>query len=702
MSNDAPRVCFVSDEVFPVTKGGIGRLLLESAQELAAQGWSITFLILASQKNTVNFQAYLDRTIPGCRAYRVDDVVTDEQRAEDIPLWAFHFLPYHQSYRVAKALRRLSAREAFDLVEFADYRGLGYVTLKERRLWGRSWHQRTTLADARVVVRLHGTFELWLKADGAQTHSRQELQTFAMERYCLEHADGWLCPSESVAAWYRDVYGAPAKPIAVSAPAFQQLGPGNMHPRSLGHSVEVLFYGKLQHLKGADVFVAAALKLCKAMPDRVRFHLVGHDVREILGPSYQKRLRSLIPRKWRSHFVFHGRILPERLPKIASRCTLAVVPSRVETFCLAAHELNWIGIPLVLRELPAFRDYFQDRVDCRFFEHDEHAAADSLASVLLDLLGQEAPFANWSWNAPKVLAAQRLPAAYREALTWPLAVDPADSLAREGVSVIIPYFNAHATIEATIDSVLRSTLSPEKVIIVDDGSSDPVAVSTFAALEERFAHAAGFVFVRKANGGLSSARNAGLAHSRSAFVLPLDADDLIEPDFLRLAVAALERCPELAAVSCFAAYFADGSPPEEVIDYVIAYDLDPLLITLENRAGVAGSVFRRTALPDVAYSPDLPAYEDWDLWWTLAERGAKAEVLPRILYRYRRRVSGLYASVGMARHHELLGRIEARHPALLERLGAARDSALARLNMEEGRLFRLRRRLRDLYHRLRS
>lgn len=689
-------ICFVSDEIYPATRGGIGRLLVEAADRLHEAGWTITFLLAVDAPAARRFRDYARTHFPHAVVHRVEDLLTELDPDDDIPLWAFHFLPYHQSHRIALALRRLSSRQSFDVIEFADHRGLGYVTLKWRRLWA------SPFSMTRIVVRLHGTFELWIKADGAQNHSRQELHTFQMERYCLKHADGWLSPSKAVAAWYRAHYSIPDKPIGVSTPAFQRLGPGHTHPRRVQQPLNVLFYGKLQHLKGADVFVKAALEVCAQELPPVRFHLVGHDVRDLFGPSYRARLESLIPRQLRDRFIFHGRIKPEDLPALANRCTLAVVPSRVETFCLAAHELNWIGIPLVLRALPAFEDFFQDGVNCRLFVADEETAPEALARTLIEVLRAESPFDRWVWNAPTIVEAERTVAAYRQVLAWPLPEPVDQPVPASTVSVIIPYFNAQATVEDTLASVLQSSISPTEIIVVDDGSTQPAAVAYFDALRDRHARDPRFRFLRKSNGGLSSARNAALAVATGTYVLPLDADDLIEPDYLALALEALDRNPGLAATSCFVGYFADGGQVEEVIDYVIAYDLDPLLITLENRAGVAGSVFRRTALPQPAYSEILPAYEDWDLWWTLAEAGAGAEVLPRVLYRYRRRPEGLYAQVGQARHAELVAAIESRHPALLTRLGPERPLAMARMRVEGGRYHRLRRRLRDVYHRFRS
>src|SRR5438046_823509 len=159
--------------------------------------------------------------------------------------------------------------------------------------------------------------------------------------------------------------------------------------------IRILFSGKLQRLKGTDLFVRAAVDLCQRRPERFEFDLVGPEASESWRyPSFRVELEALIPPGMRDRFHFHGAIEPSRLRELALSSAIAVVPSRIETFCLAAHELNWIGIPLVLNDLPAFADYFRDGENCRTFD----GTAEGLRRVLDELLSTSAPFAVWRWS----------------------------------------------------------------------------------------------------------------------------------------------------------------------------------------------------------------------------------------------------------------------------------------------------------------
>jgi glycosyltransferase involved in cell wall biosynthesis len=95
------------------------------------------------------------------------------------------------------------------------------------------------------------------------------------------------------------------------------------------------------------------------------------------------------------------------------------------------------------------------------------------------------------------------------------------------IVAIIPLYNGARWIEQSIKSVLAQTLVPDEFIVVDDGSTDdgPHVV-------ERLAQRHPITLLRKPNGGQSSARNFGVAHSKSALIALLDQDDAWYPHHL--------------------------------------------------------------------------------------------------------------------------------------------------------------------------
>lgn len=96
------------------------------------------------------------------------------------------------------------------------------------------------------------------------------------------------------------------------------------------------------------------------------------------------------------------------------------------------------------------------------------------------------------------------------------------------ISVIIPAYNAEHTIDRAVGSLLVQDIDEIEIIIVDDGSTD----ETFAVCEELAESDMRVRIVRKKNGGVSSARNAGLEVAHGEYVMFLDADDVLQPNAL--------------------------------------------------------------------------------------------------------------------------------------------------------------------------
>lgn len=98
------------------------------------------------------------------------------------------------------------------------------------------------------------------------------------------------------------------------------------------------------------------------------------------------------------------------------------------------------------------------------------------------------------------------------------------------LSLVIPVYNMEALLGRCMDTILAQTCRDFEIILVDDGSTDGSA-----ALCDGYAAAhPGFIrVIHKPNGGLSSARNAGMDAAAGEFVIFPDPDDWTEPDYVR-------------------------------------------------------------------------------------------------------------------------------------------------------------------------
>ncbi len=105
------------------------------------------------------------------------------------------------------------------------------------------------------------------------------------------------------------------------------------------------------------------------------------------------------------------------------------------------------------------------------------------------------------------------------------------------IDIIIPVYNVEPYLRRCLNSILKQTYRHWRAICIDDGSTDgcPAILEEYAAKDSRF------MVVHQENGGLSHARNEGMALADAEYVMFVDSDDFIHPQTLELAVKLIER-----------------------------------------------------------------------------------------------------------------------------------------------------------------
>jgi glycosyltransferase involved in cell wall biosynthesis len=201
-------------------------------------------------------------------------------------------------------------------------------------------------------------------------------------------------------------------------------------------------------------------------------------------------------------------------------------------------------------------------------------------------------------------------------------------------SILVPAYNAEATLAETLQSALASSYSNLEVVLVDDGSTDAtVAIAeTFASHDRRVR-----VF-RRQHRGVSAALNFGLARIRGDFVARLDSDDLWHPTKLEKQIALLAADPALALAYTFVRY-VDGSgrivrdaAPQKLAGQALCQCVYNDIV-----GGGSSVVFRRSILDVVGgYDEDLCVWEDLLMHARVASAGTIAFV-PEYLTGYRLR-----------------------------------------------------------------
>jgi glycosyltransferase involved in cell wall biosynthesis len=263
------------------------------------------------------------------------------------------------------------------------------------------------------------------------------------------------------------------------------------------------------------------------------------------------------------------------------------------------------------------------------------SAAEPRLKAVLDRLGVWTLTRSMSSAQREVLAQVLLGA--RRAATRP-GRPPVES---PRVAVIVPCYNDGAFVREAVRSIDEP--EPVEIVIVDDGSTDELTRRELEQLEHE-----GLQLIRhETNRGLAAARTTGLSRTKAPYVFPLDSDDLAIPGALSAMADRLDAEPNAAV--CFGDYVEFGN--HELVRAVPA-KLDPYRVAYTNEYSVS-SLYRRSELESVGGWSLADAHEDWDLWMTLAERGARGIHLGAGVPTFKRRV-----------HSDRLGaQIRARHVA---------------------------------------
>lgn len=200
---------------------------------------------------------------------------------------------------------------------------------------------------------------------------------------------------------------------------------------------------------------------------------------------------------------------------------------------------------------------------------------------------------------------------------------------KDKVSVIVPCYKCENYITECVDSVLASSYKNVEIIVVNDGSPDNVL-----NVLEKYKKSSIIKIINQDNQGLSAARNNGIKKATGKYILPLDSDDKIAPDYIEKAIAEFERNPNLGIVYCQAEFFGEKSVPWELETYNFPRILSRNCI-------FCSAVFKKSDWEKAGgYKAEMIyGIEDYEFWISLIEKGAQVYQIPEVLFYYRKKIS---------------------------------------------------------------
>jgi glycosyltransferase involved in cell wall biosynthesis len=371
------KICFASYEIHPTLKGGCGVLLHHSARVLLAQGHEILFLLEVDNKSFQQFDRVDRMLLPNpqnCRAYQVSALVGGLA----LPPNSFKTVYEYKAHLFYAAASCLYELEKPEVIEFFEYCGVAYHALNAKA-------SGLDFGASHLAVRLHNSMEMIDRQQSNNLHGIDRYVMYGLEHHVLRFAESVLYPSSD---YLENVYLAHYEPWLgakhLSQPALLDA------PKPTGVYEQpdaVLFYGRLFGFKGVDRFVdAAVLYLSNPRNPRLRFYLVGYDSYQPPNGrgSYKEYLYRKIPQRFRDAFIFWGQLSWQELGKLLPEVIFAVVPSYMESFCYAAHELYAAGVPMILSDIPAFKDSFKHGENALVFDGTVSDLADKMSVLSAD------------------------------------------------------------------------------------------------------------------------------------------------------------------------------------------------------------------------------------------------------------------------------------------------------------------------------
>ncbi len=203
------------------------------------------------------------------------------------------------------------------------------------------------------------------------------------------------------------------------------------------------------------------------------------------------------------------------------------------------------------------------------------------------------------------------------------------------ISVIIPCYNQGHYLKDALASLQSCKKELFETIIVNDGSTDDETLKYFNELKNH-----GYEIINRQNGGLSAARNTGIEHASGEFVIMLDADNKIRPEFLISGIEAMDSDPGIAVVYGDGAFFGDRQGIRKQGPFNLQKQL--LVNYIDACAMIRKSVFKIAGDFDEQMRE---GWEDWEMWLRIAFRGFKFYYIEKVLFDYRVRADSMAKSV---------------------------------------------------------
>ena len=217
------------------------------------------------------------------------------------------------------------------------------------------------------------------------------------------------------------------------------------------------------------------------------------------------------------------------------------------------------------------------------------------------------------------------------------------------VSIVIPLYNKQKFVVEAVESALAQDYNDFDVIVVDDGSTD------YSAAIARL-YGDRIKFIEQQNAGVSAALNNGIKNSTGDFIICLDADDWIEPNYISKTILKMAD-PKVGFVSTDTQL--EGLEHRRLISPETTLEQE----MLDNRLSGCSLIRRKAYLQTPGFM--LDGYQDWNMWINILKRGWIVATAHDTCQHYRIQSDSMLPKLA-GKHEEMRAKLRSLHPDLYD------------------------------------
>jgi len=384
MDPPVTRTLFILDELYPVDRGGIGRLMFNIVQHAKQQDPALDLHILLGRARPAD-TSVLDTALNGAAQVHYLDSPTEVSHwlgvadiTRSIATNPQLSPPFQQGLQVLHAA--LSVQEKvgrFDHIEIPDHMGLGAVLLMARAAG-------QVFQNTEITCRLHSSLSAILAFEPF-FHPRNDwlAPRVEFERYSLQQADRVVAHIPEIAEFTRQHFGFEAAWMHKVEIAFPPAIWPDVPPETVALPAEpdFVFTSRFQPFKRPELFIKAACAFLDQSPDYSGvFRLISYGY----SAEYIDSLRLLVPDRFLNKIILGVNFSDEARHAAMARAVI-VQPSSFESLCALAYEVASAKNPILLaQDCAAFGGFprWIDGENCLLFAPTPAALADSMRKAV--------------------------------------------------------------------------------------------------------------------------------------------------------------------------------------------------------------------------------------------------------------------------------------------------------------------------------